>query len=71
MVTAGGVQTPESYDKTIDHIERVGSIDAKWIEPKLRQYCVRQGVYLACRDTGNLDVFKEACKEEKIYIPNF
>jgi hypothetical protein len=70
-LTGFGIETPESYDLTKNHIGKEGGITPEWIKPKLEDYCVRQGVYLACRDTNNLGAFNKACELEDIIIPNF
>jgi hypothetical protein len=85
--TAAGLTTRKFYRKTMQHINEHGKLDERYINTILSYagtegfvecndqctgYCQIQGIYLAARDMGQLDVFRE-CKRKnsKNWVPNF
>ncbi len=78
LATAAGCHTNEYYLRTKDHIKENGKFDDRFLKVTLEKkkgtvtYCIRQGVYLAAKETGHLDQFNEAkAKYSHGTLPNF
>ena len=78
-LTLNGRTTKKYYKKTRKHIELKGELAPEFIEKLIKKdgngkilgYCELQGIYLAARDTGNLDVFyRVKNKLSRNIIPN-
>lgn len=78
--TEFGSKTVKLYDKTAKHIKKFDRIDKRFFDKIIPVnditnnwdgYCQMQGVYLAARDYGKLDEFKEMRKKSSNVIPNF
>lgn len=79
-LTLNGRTTKKYYKKTKKHIELRGELAPEFIEKVIKKsenskvlgYCELQGIYLAARDTDNLDVFYQVKnKLSRNIIPNF
>ena len=80
LMTANGKTTKRIYERTKEYIGSRGQLEPEFVEQVIKGsenakyfgYCELQGVYLAARETGNLEVFnKVKRKYSKIIIPNF
>jgi hypothetical protein len=80
MGTMCGWTTYEHYKKAADHIKSTGKLDMRYAETLITRsenrsfvgYCQQQGLYLAARDYGYLDVFEKARKmHSNVKIPHF
>lgn len=76
--TVFGTNTLYYYKKTKEHIEKQGELEDRYLYPLMNgsdplcHYCPEQGVYLAAKETGNLDKFKKFRKEySENIIPHF
>lgn len=85
-ITKGGNTTYKIYQRTAKHIKEHGKLDPRFLRKIVRNeennmypnkthchgYCEEQGVYLAARDYGQLDVFREEKERySDVVIPNF
>ncbi|MBR9704526.1 hypothetical protein GOV12_03885 [Candidatus Pacearchaeota archaeon] len=78
--TLAGVSTKKYYDKTLKHINLRGELTQEFVTTIINGsdnrwtwgYCQLQGVYLAAKQSGELDTFYKVMKEHsKNLIPNF
>ena len=72
VLTAGfGRETVWAYHLTKKHLLQHGKIEESFARQLVyAPYCDRQGLYLAARNYGHLDMFKKVTKA-KINLPNF
>ncbi|MBL7100891.1 MAG: hypothetical protein ISS23_02975 [Nanoarchaeota archaeon] len=56
--TLGGLETYATYQRTKKHIQKHGTLDSLIVK-EIDTYCKRQGVYMAAKELGFLDCFKE------------
>lgn len=75
-----GRTTPKFYRRARESIEKTGYLDERIAREIIQGsenrafmgYCQQQGLYLAARDTGQLEAFEEARqKYSKVQIPHF
>tara|TARA_Y100000310_G_C20560822_1_gene752981 strand:- start:70 stop:480 length:411 start_codon:yes stop_codon:yes gene_type:complete len=80
IITCCGLTTPKFYNRTRDHIKKFDKLDPRFVKEMIKEtenrefvgYCQLQGMYLAARNYGQLDVFKDVKKEiSNCRIPNF
>lgn len=81
-VTKLGLGTRETYRRSKAHIERHGRLDERFAravilgardgENGCYGYCQEQGLYLAARDSGELETFERARREHStLFVPHF
>lgn len=75
-----GTTTQENYVRTLEHINRHGCLDSRYAVQVIEGgengmfegYCEQQGLYLAARDTENLNIFRQVCRaRSNIILPFF
>ncbi|MCX6818462.1 MAG: hypothetical protein NT129_00485 [Candidatus Aenigmarchaeota archaeon] len=80
LYTAGGLSTVDYFNRTEKHIKRFGRLDERFSKALIDGtenngaggYCPIQGMYLAAKKYGQLDVFHKAKKDvSNNIIPNF
>jgi len=78
--TTGGLSTLKYYRRTTKHIQKHDKLDLRFAKKlikgtenrKFTGYCQLQGLYLASKKYGQLDVFNEAKKSvSNNILPNF
>jgi|GEM_PF-3809134 len=74
ICTHFGEETIEQYHRAKEDFESYGRLREKYLENILSNdyYCVRQGLYLASKETGYKEKFREAQKKatKRFRIPN-
>jgi hypothetical protein len=66
-----GNETYRVYERTKEHIQKYKRLDEEVVKLYSKFYCERQGVYMAAKELGHLDEYKNFMKSKKSIIPNF
>jgi hypothetical protein len=66
-----GIKTYRVYERTKEHIQKHEHLDEEVVKLYSKFYCERQGVYMAAKELGHLDKYKNFMKSKKSIIPNF
>lgn len=66
-----GNETYRIYERIKEHIQKNKCLDEEVVKLYSKFYCERQGVYMAAKELGHLDEYKNLMKGKKVNIPNF